>query len=95
MGLSSRDSAPAPDVSVSVVGEGAGSLTRISPPQATPSLPPLMPEKVVQPPAHGLAGPVTRLMTRPEDAEPEDLNALAEKISLILQEEARRHGIKL
>lgn len=95
MGLASRESMPAPDAAVSVVAAAAGSATRVFPPQATPSMPPMLPEKVAQPPAYGLAGPVTRIMTRPEDAseQPDDLGALAGKIKLILVEEARRHGI--
>jgi hypothetical protein len=95
MGLASERTMPAPDSGISVSSSGLGSLSRVFPPQATPSMPPLIPDKITQPPAYGIAGPVTRLMTRPEDlpAPPDDLDALAEKIRIILQEEAQRHGI--
>ena len=95
VGLASRQSMPAPDVPISVTTGGAGSMNRVAPPQATPSLPPLVPAHVVQPPAYGLSGPFTRVMTQAEDLpdETDDLTQLADNIKLILQEEARRHGI--
>ncbi len=97
VGLASRDSMPAPDTPLSVVPMGTGSEAQVFPPQATPSMPAMMPGRVTQPPAYGLTGPLTRVMTRPEDvADPEDdLGPLAAKIKTILQNEARRHGINV
>jgi len=94
-GIPSRDTMPAPDAPLSVTPTAAGSMNHVFPPQATPSLPPLIPSRITQPPAYGLTGPMTRIMTRPEDLpEPaDDLGPLAEKIKRILEDEARRFGI--
>jgi hypothetical protein len=98
VGLSTRDSAPAPDVALSVVkGTSEQSLTRVFPPSASPTMPPLIADRVTQPPAFGLSAPVTRQATRSEDVDvnEDDLAELSSKIQLILREEARRFGIAI
>ena len=97
IGLSSPLSAPAPDVPLSVPPPTTRSINRVGPPLATPSLPPLLPDVVTQPPAFGLSAPAMRPATRAEDAAaaPEDLSELADKVRRILRDDARRHGILL
>jgi hypothetical protein len=61
---------------------------------ATPTLPPLLPHQTGEMPDLPVAVTVTRQGARSEAlADGEDLDALAEKIKLILDEQARRHGI--
>jgi hypothetical protein len=97
LGLASPDSAPAPQVPVSVTSSPAGSASRVAPPTGAPSLPPLIPTAIVQPPALGVSAPSLRQATRPEDpdVEDDDHSALADRIRCILRGEARRHGLTL
>jgi hypothetical protein len=97
IGFSSPLSAPAPDVPVSVLSPLAASIDRVAPPSGVPSLPPLIPTSVTQPPAFGISAPTMRQATRPEDADApdEDTAVLASRIRRILRDEARRHGISL
>lgn len=97
IGFASTTSAPAPDIPVSVMSPPAGSINRIAPPSGVPSVPPLIPTAVTQPPAFGVSAPTMRQATRPEDADApdEDAAVLAGRIRRILRDEARRHGISL
>lgn len=98
VGLSTPASAPAPDITLSVTAAAADeSLTRVFPPSASPSMPPLLADRVTRPPAFGLSASATRQATRSEDpgVSEEDLAELSGKIQLILREEARRHGIAI
>ncbi|MEZ5401860.1 MAG: hypothetical protein R2729_19455 [Bryobacteraceae bacterium] len=97
IGVATRATSPSPDMQINAAADVAGSVTRIAPPLGVPSPPPLVPQKIATPPAVGLAAPLTRLATLPEDPETqeEDLGALASQIQEILRREARRHGISL
>jgi hypothetical protein len=66
---------------------------QIAPPSLAESLPPLAPPQTTTTRALPLASETARRGARDEAAAPEDLDALAAKIKLILDEQARRHGI--
>lgn len=97
VGLATPDSAPAPDGPVSAMPSIAGSVSRIAPPSGTPSLPPLVPRAISQPPALGLTGPALRHATRAEDPDVdlEETARLADRLRRLLRDEARRQGIAL
>ncbi len=66
---------------------------QIAPPSLAESLPPLAPPQTTTTHALPLASETARRGARDEASAPEDLDALAAKIKLILDEQARRHGI--
>lgn len=66
---------------------------RIAPPSLAESLPPLAPLQTATTRVLPLASETARRGALNEAAAPEDLDALAAKIKLILDEQARRHGI--
>jgi hypothetical protein len=66
---------------------------QIAPPSLAESLPPLAPQQTETIRVLPLASETARRGARDEAAAPEDLDALAAKIKLILDEQARRHGI--
>jgi hypothetical protein len=66
---------------------------QIAPPSLAESLPPLTPQQAETTRVLPLASETARRGARDESVAPEDLDALAAKIKLILDEQARRHGI--
>ncbi|MFH7025255.1 MAG: hypothetical protein ACHBN1_07600 [Heteroscytonema crispum UTEX LB 1556] len=70
-------------------------LTQNPPPAIMPSLPPLVPQQLVNLPGQSVASAIIRQEATQEEAatREDDLNVLAAKIKRILDEEARRYGI--